>query len=207
MRNIRYLIVIVPIILIILTIPARAQDTMPTLGVSPAAFDVSEAQIGGIIQLNITVANVTNLWGWKVRVNWNPQVLNLSQIQEGSFLKNAGSTLFVWPGLSSPTINEGYMPEVTCGLFTATGTNGSGILATFSFKVLTSGVSAVSMNETQLLEPGSPHQEISHTVVDGEVTVIPEFNIATIVPLFMIVSAFLIVISRKIKWNSMKIAV
>jgi len=201
MRSMVYSIMVLLAFLTILTSAAKANETT-ILAIDPTPFEVPETQIGETIQLNITIANVANLWGWKVRLNWNPQVLNITQVEEGPFLKSIGETMFVWP-YTSPTINEGYIPEITCGLLQATGANGSGVLATLTFKVLTSDASTISVNETQLLEPESPHQEILHTIVNSEVTIIPEFTIAIILPLFMVVTLFLIRTSRRVKGNIM----
>lgn len=99
-------------------------------------------------------------------------MLNLTNVEEGPFLKSGGLTLFTWPE-GAQQINEGYLPEIYCASFVPSGVNGSGVLATVTFKVLTTGASTVTMNETWLNTFSDP---IVHTVVDGYVVIPVTFS-------------------------------
>jgi hypothetical protein len=60
-----------------------------TLSIDPPSATLTQDQIGTIYQVTINITNVTGLWSWVLRLNWNSQVLNFSSSQEGPFMKNS----------------------------------------------------------------------------------------------------------------------
>lgn len=161
-----------------------------TILIDPPTYEVAEQDIGETFKINITVSAVTNLWSWKVRVNWNPEVLNFTEIAEGPFLNSTGDTLFLW-AQNWTAIEEGYIPEISCTLLSSGSVNGSGVLATVAFKSLSPGTSNITLTETVLKEPGTGHPEISHSVINGEVIVIPEFQPWIILPFVLTATAII----------------
>jgi hypothetical protein len=142
------------------------------ISISPPATTLPSSAIGTSFQIDINIAAVTNLWSWKVRLNWNPTILEFSKIAEGPFLKSAGSTLF-----PPPLQGNGSLTEISDTLLSTIGVNGSGILATVTFKVLVAGQSGMTLNETELFQPpeGLPpsNPQIAHTVSNGQLIVLP----------------------------------
>jgi hypothetical protein len=152
-----------PILLALLllagTPTALAATTTLSLQPSSIAGPSSTIGIGKNFTVTLHVANVTNLWSWKVAIKWDPTVLNLTgSPTEGPFLKSAGSTLFL-----VASWNASMIPEMSDTLLVAKSVNGSGDLATMSFKVLgpTSSSSIAIINATMLTP--SPHQQIQFT--------------------------------------------
>jgi hypothetical protein len=139
------------------------------IAIDPSSYTVSQAQIGTTFQININITDVTNLWSWKVRLNWNPDVLNVTGVTEGPFLKSVGTTLF-----PPPPQRPGYLTEIDSTLLSPSSANGSGVLVTVTFEALAAGQSAITINETQLLQPDGS-TEIPFTVSNGQVVVLPEF--------------------------------
>jgi hypothetical protein len=171
---------ILPIILLMLSItsiiiPVSKAQQNPTLSITPNTTNLSTAKIGSIIDVNITIDNAKNIYGWSLNLNWNPKILNLTDIKEGQFLKSAGSTLFTWdPSISKEARSNGSIPgSVVDVLLKAPGVDGSGVLATLSFQVIASGVSSLSLNGSRLASPtsGGPAQKITPAVVDGIVAI------------------------------------
>lgn len=57
---------------------------------------------GEVFTLNITVTDVTNLYGWEVKLYYDSSILNGTSVSEGSFLKGTGETFF------ESTLNNNY---------------------------------------------------------------------------------------------------
>jgi hypothetical protein len=132
--------------------------------------------VGSTFDINITVANVTNLYAWQFNVTFNPSVLEFTGIEEGPFLKQAGTTYML------PTIidnDAGFtFFGVSLWLYPAPpgGANGSGTLATITFAATGNGTSTLHFYESKLNDWDHEHKvpvPIPHTAVDGSATATP----------------------------------
>ena len=156
-----------------MTRTSSAQSQQPLLSFDPTTYRATQAN--ETFALNLTVENVENLWGWTVAVTWDSTRLTLAGSPiEGDFLRQSGSTLFV----AAPPTN-GSVPEITCGIFSASGVTGSGVLAKLAFKLIQECVdSPIQMVNTTLLTPESDpstpsgHKEIVHQTNSATVTLI-----------------------------------
>jgi len=163
-------IILVIVFAFCLSLAGLARGAGTTISINPSSSTLSQSQIGTSFQINISISDVTNLWSWKVRLNWNPDVLNVTNVEEGPFLKSVGATLF-----PPPPQRDGYLTEVSSTLLSNSSASGAGILAAVTFKVLASGQSDITLNETELLQPESGHPQINCTINNGHITVVPEF--------------------------------
>ena len=151
-------------------------DGTTALSINPPLTTLSQSPVGTNFTVSINITDVTDLWGWKVQLSWDPTVLNLtSGPTEGSFM--GGGTLF----LASPTnYSAGFIHEISDTYLSNTNVNGSGVLATVTFKVLAASPSNIVLNETELLGPYPTHTPIAHTVYNGQFVTVPEFSSGTI---------------------------
>jgi hypothetical protein len=137
------------------------------IALNPSSYTAQK--IGEEFTINITIANVQDLWSWKVRITWERSVLSLvSGPSEGPFLKSIGATLF----LSTPPKN-GSINEIDCTLMSDTGANGSGTLATMVFRINNEAfLSPITLDNEVLLAPltGGTHPNINHQVQSATVT-------------------------------------
>ena len=124
------------------------------------------AAVGESFVINVTVAEVTGLYGWEFKLYYNTTILNATDVVEGPFLKTGGTTFY---GVKE--INDGYNAThgrvwAFCSLLLApAGVDGSGTLATVNFTVTGLGSSVLSLLDTKLSDrPGSP---IAHHRGDG----------------------------------------
>jgi hypothetical protein len=127
------------------------------------------------------VSNVQNLWSWDVAdLRFNPKFLNLTQVSEGPFLKKAGSTLFLWTSQSTIAISKGDIPDISCTLLEYSSANGSGVIATLTFQVISIGASQITFNQTTLLNPNQiaapgqttgVYEQISSQAINANITV------------------------------------
>ena len=94
--------------------------------------------IGDTFDVNITVVNVTNLYGWDVKLSFNPAVLEAKAVSmpTPNFLgpSSAWAIGLLWPAIDNSlgTVKMGdtFMPPLP-----PVGVNGSGTLATVTFEV------------------------------------------------------------------------
>jgi len=105
---------------------------------------MSTAAPGEFFTVNVTVTNITQgnslpagLFGWQVKITFNPDILNVTDVTEGPFLKQAGNTWFPNPTISNETgfilMGDSLFP------MPAEGAYGSGVLASITFLVKTEG--------------------------------------------------------------------
>ena len=122
------------------------------------------AKVGQNFMINITIADIVDLYGWEFKLRWNSVLLNAVNVVEGPFLRTRGDTFFTYK------INNtaGYM-LVDCTLLgNVPGVNGDGTLATVTFHVKSSGECSLDLYDTMLVS--SYETLISHQTTDGYFT-------------------------------------
>jgi len=152
-----------------LFVPYRAGAENTKLHVEPWSTKVWGT--GESFAIDIKVTDVNGLYGWQTILHYNPNVLKATGIDEGSFLKTQGETLFNF------TLNQ------TSGEVTAFGTlignvsgvSGTGVLLTTTFEAKNLGNSALDLDDDENMTIlGDVHSHrIDRTVVDGVVQVVP----------------------------------
>ena len=121
----------------------------------------SFTEVNNEFLINVSIANVTDLYGWEFKIKWNSTLLDARNVTEGAFLKTQSETFFVID------INNtaGYI-RATCTLIGGIpGVNGSGTLATIKYYVETSGECTLDLYDTKLVN--STEQPIGHNINDG----------------------------------------
>jgi cohesin domain-containing protein len=98
---------------------------------------------GQSFTLDVSIASVSDLYGYQFDVGFDPTVLAANSVSEGAFLPGAGATIF-FPGTID---NVGGTISFNAGSLTGavSGAIGSGTLATLSFTSLGSGSSSVGL--------------------------------------------------------------
>ena len=154
------------LILVTSSSSVKAEDTI--LALAPSSYTAQN--IGQNLTLNITIANVENLWSWKTRITWEQDVLSLvKRPVEGPFMRSAGSTLF----LSSPAKN-GTITEISDTFTSAVEVSGNGTLATLVFRVdKETFMSPITLDNEVLQAPrlsNGTHPQIAHQMSGATVT-------------------------------------
>lgn len=170
-----------------------------TLRVVPASYTVPN--VGLAFTVNITVENVQDLYGLELKLYYPNDVLNGTNVVEGPFLNaDANPTIFL-----KYNFTDGY--NATYGLVNVLyfrtggvmGVSGNGTLLTITFNSSahsTSGMEILHLADVKLSD--SNLTLISSTAADGEVTVIPEFPAALILPLLVASTIVAIVLRKRI---------
>jgi len=145
--------------------------TTTTLYVDPQMTMVPK--MGDSFAVNITVSDVTDLAGWEFKLYYNSSMLNATSITEGPFLKTGGSTyLMVVDFTDNYNASHGRIWASCVMMGTGPGVNGTGTLATISFKTKLPGVSNLHLINTLLCNSETDPQLIPHVTINGVVNVL-----------------------------------
>ncbi|MBU1752825.1 PEGA domain-containing protein [bacterium] len=130
---------------------------------------VQSAANGTQFSVDIKVGSVTNLYGFQFDIRFDPNLLEVVSVIEGTFLKSDG-TYTTWV---SPTTGTGSISNIGCTrLGTTTGVSGTGTLAVIKFRAKSEGVSLLDLQNVLLKDNSLPvTQDISSDVADGTVTI------------------------------------
>ena len=178
----------------------RVEPATMTLGPDPYP-------VGTEFTVDITIYDVANLYGWEVKAFWDNTILNCTA-EEYPFFP-AGNN---WEDPNNiklgPGIDQDYnashgrwyhglsalpMSEPHPVAFT-----GTLKLATLTFEVLDLGETTIELAETKLADDDA--SPIDHTTLTSAVTIVPEFPVSMIVPLF-IIATLVVVVARKTVWS------
>ena len=137
----------------------------PTVGVmvyvDPQAI---ERTVGQNVTVNLSIADVTNLYAWEVKLAYNATVLEHVRTTEGEFLREQDTTFFTY----NVNATEGYV-LIDCTLLgNISGVNGKGTLAVLEFHVKQVGSCELDPYDTKLLDPSE--QMINHRTTPSHVT-------------------------------------
>lgn len=165
MRRVGIAITLLAIVTLSLVLVSRVNATGTALGaisaVESGTSNVSswvvgpdpDSPINSTIYLDLFVSGSSGVWSLKTGINWTSNVINLTSVSEGTFLKKnpTSSTLFV--GGSSLTwyidsAGNGYISGgISDTRLTKTATlNADGVLATLAFNVTGYGVGNVTLS-------------------------------------------------------------
>jgi plastocyanin len=157
--------------------PVLVAAAATTISVEPVTTTVT--QTGQRFEINVTIAQVADLAGWDFRLYYLNSILNATGIEEGSFLKTAGSTFFLNKSCTDYYNATHGLIWCACALIgNGTGASGNGTLAEIEFEARSYGNSVLKIGETDLVDSSYPPNHIPHTVQDGIVRVLRVDDVA-----------------------------
>jgi hypothetical protein len=137
----------------------------------------STVKLGQTFVININITDVTGLLGFDFLLSYDTAVLKLVDVQQGSFLKSVGSTFMI----NLTTNGLVWLAVAIYGPQPLSSANGSGVLATATFKAVTAGESLLDLyskdpynpDEVKLVSDPPPDSvaAIPNVAVDGHVFV------------------------------------
>ena len=129
---------------------------------------------GQSFSVAINVENVSDLAGFQFDVSFDPTFFEAVQVDEGSFLKDSGTTFWLEPNIDN---TDGEIIGVASALLDSGGVDGSGTLADIMFKAKRSGQSSIRPQNVKL--QNSKANLIPATVREGIVNIsdVPPWDI------------------------------
>ena len=136
--------------------------------VSISFSSVSEVKVDDQFTIDVLVEGVVDLAGWQMDLLFNSDILEVQQVEEGSFLKKGGGQTFWQPGKSG--IKKGAVSGINAAFLGQGGVSGTGKLLTITFKAKLVGVSVLNLGNLHLGDPSG--ETILHRIATGRVTVV-----------------------------------
>jgi len=141
------------------------------VAVTPPSIVGPPPSIDETFSVNITVSSVVDLYSWQVGMTFNASMLEALSFDEGPFLKQGGTTIMVNGTIDNLAGNITKHGVSLTG--PVPGVNGSGALATVTFRVKDYGSSTLHLTDVILLDSQTPQNAIPVTVSDGYVEISP----------------------------------
>lgn len=135
------------------------------IAVSPDKIIDSTLEPCNNFTVDITVTEAVNVNSWELKLFYNREVLNISQVEFGSFLQSAGSTNQVVQQLTDDYNETHGVAWLTEALVLPTSASGDGVLARIVFHVKQIGESNLTLADTMLIDPSG--QLLDHTCFSG----------------------------------------
>jgi outer membrane protein assembly factor BamB len=110
------------------------------------------------------------IWAYNMYVSWNPNVVQLEDVNEGTFLRQGGNTLFVYSAINNidGTITSG----IGDLLLRVNTVNGSGTLFTLTFQTVGVGNAGITISNQSVISD-IEENSIPFTISNGVVTIQP----------------------------------
>ncbi len=118
-----------------------AQTT--TISLNPST--VKDVAVGGTFSMDVTIAGASNVYGWQANVTFDPGVLSVDGVTEGSFLKNVNAT--VWLAKIDNDKGQVLFSSSFNVPYPSAGASGDAVLATITFKVKSGGGSVLAFGD------------------------------------------------------------
>jgi hypothetical protein len=135
-----------------------------SVSIQPSTESVS---VGNSFTLNVDITSVTDLYDFQFDIGFNPYVLSVTGITEGSFLPGGGSTFFIPGAIDNVSGSIAFNADTLLG--PGPGVNGSGTLLTVDFTAIGSGSSDVTL--ANLIFQDSTGDSIGLSATNGTVNV------------------------------------
>ena len=110
--------------------------------------DTTSVRVGDTFTVHISAEKVTDLAGWQFDLAFNPDVLEVVEVNESDFLKMSGGTTF----FQQYTIDNiaGEITDLTAALISEGGITGTGTLLSVTFLAKAGGESQIDLRNFQL---------------------------------------------------------
>ena len=108
---------------------------------------VAQVGVGDTFTLHLRTDNITDLAGWKSDITFDPAVLKVNNIKDGSFLRQGGGRTHFLKGTIDNT--NGRITSVGSTRISEGGVDGEGILLSVTFTAKANGESQLSLRKFQ----------------------------------------------------------
>ncbi|MYM38321.1 cohesin domain-containing protein [Duganella qianjiadongensis] len=149
--------------------------------VAPAAYAAAPALsfvvtpatgvVGNMVDVDVRIADVNDLYAYNFSLLFDPALLQIYAVKEGSFMSAAGETYFFEGTTDNANGKVDYVANTMLGA--VPGVNGSGSLAHFKFNVLGAGSSTLSFADVLFLDSAS-NEVAPQWAAQTVVTAVPE---------------------------------
>ena len=202
MRHIKSHLFLVSILLMPFLIQVAFVKAAPETVVKVEPYS-SYANLGETFTINITVADVQNLYGVDITLYWNSSILQVVSVDLRLGVEShpdgvLHESLYIVE--NKVTQEQGKYSLGAASIAPAPSFNGTGNIVRITFSATSTGNCKLDL-ETELWDCPPPNQgsmPIEHTTIDGFFELIPEFPSILILPFFIILTIFAAAFRKKI---------
>jgi hypothetical protein len=157
------------VFLSVFMIPRSVKAETPMIYIDPP--EKTGLQLGEIFRVNITVANVTNLYAWEFSLYYESELLNASGWSLGPvFTASDLHEVDAIDWTDSYNQTHGLIHIIFTFFGSVQAFNGTATLSTVEFKVKSLGTTVLHLQDTSLLDNSDPWPgPIAHTTGDGRI--------------------------------------
>jgi hypothetical protein len=138
------------------------------------AETVESVSKGESFVVSVNVEDVTDLAGFQLSLSFDSNALEAMEVNEGTFLSKDGETFWLEPVIDN---NAGTITGIVSARASQGGANGSGTLATITFKALDIGETRVNLTEVILSDSGNQSIPIAPRDAIIDVTEHPPWDV------------------------------
>ena len=149
-------------------LPPRVEAAPTTIQVTPTN---STGYLNETLYVNVTVTDVTNLFGWQFKLYFLNSILKCTSITSGPFLTSLGSTFDIFDIVNDFNSTHGRILAASTLMGGGNSANGTGVVAMLQFNASNLGVTPFTFESTKLTDNQSPPQTIPHTLIGGNAVV------------------------------------
>ncbi len=120
---------------------------------------------GDNFSIDVNVTNAQNTWAFEFQMDWNPSILNITSVTNGSFLSQGGELYCA----NDTQYDDGFVMFACTLLEPATSQSDNGTLAIIDFTALDVGNTELNLSNTKLLNDNL--ENYTHEKSDGNVKV------------------------------------
>lgn len=110
----------------------------------------STGVVGNMVDVDVRISDVNDLYAYNFSLLFDPALLQVATVKEGSFMSAAGETYFFEGMADNASGKVDYVANTMLGA--VPGVNGGGSLAHFKFNVLGAGSSTLSFADVLFLD-------------------------------------------------------
>jgi hypothetical protein len=141
-------------------------QTMPVISVDPPT---TQTGMNSTFPINLNITAAVDVCSWQAYLYYKNDVLEPISYMEGQFLKSHGATVFDGGFDESYNLTHGQIWMYCLRLWSGSGVDGNGILATIALRAKIGGSSPLTLDDTVL--GNATAQQIIHTTTNGQVNV------------------------------------
>ena len=148
--------------------PFPVMGSLATVSIEPRITKVWGVE--ETFNINISVADVENLYGWETKLYFYSSILEALNVSEGFFLNRFGGTFFNFTVRNNYNATHGCIEAFNTLLGEIPGVNGTGVLLAVTFKTKELGISPLYLKDVILSDING--NSIPCTTIDGGVEVV-----------------------------------
>jgi len=199
------LLIMLASIFMIIAMPGPAKAESIIIAVDPTSITVNN--VGDVFKVNVTITNAASVYGIQFKLQWDGAIVNCTSVTlpSGHFMDPTGveqenGNLWIISKKRGDSTAEYAVTYYSLDDSDARGTTprtGNGTLATLTMKALAVGSTPITFVLEETVIGDRDAKPLDYTKVDGEITVVPEFNSIGLILILIAATTITLIASKR----------